>query len=452
MFNENILREYDIRGKYKVDFDENFAYMLGQAYGSFLQEKDYTSCVVGSDIRLSSPILHENVCKGLIASGINVYDIGKVTTPMTAFATINLNSPAIMVTASHNPKDENGFKLFLDNNFSLCSEKIKEFYNFLKVKNYKIGDGRLKKINIEKEYLDAILSKLNFGKRKIKAIIDPGNGAACLIIKKVLEKLDIDYELICDIPDGTFPNHHPDPSVPENMKMLQDKVLETHANIGIAYDGDADRVGIVSDKGKVISADLLMLIIWQNIVSNVSKKEGLFDVKCSMALKKGLIKLGVKPILYKTGAVLVKNKINEDKIIFGGEYSGHLVFNDKYLGIDDGIYAGLRFIEILSNNDKTLSDYLDEMPKYYNIPETKIKTSDEKKFLIIENIKKEIQKEEVDIIDVDGIRIEEKDYMVSLRASNTGPNLTLRIEAISEELLEKLNNKFKNLINKYNED
>ncbi len=450
MFNENILREYDIRGKYKIDFDENFAYVLGQAYGTFLQNNKFKTCVVGRDIRNSSDILQEYLCRGLISTGIKIFDIGKVTTPMTAFSTIKFNSPAIMVTASHNPKDENGFKLFLNNNYSLCGDEIKKFYDYLKKTNFKIGKGKIKKVNIFKSYLKSMFKGLSFGKKKIKVIIDPGNGSGALFIKKIMKKVNAYYEIICSKPDGNFPYHHPDPSVLENMKMLQEKVLETKADLGIAYDGDADRVGIVSEKGEVITPDLLMLIVWKNIINNTAKKECLFDVKCSMALKNGLKKIGVKPILYKTGASLVKNKINADKILFGGEYSGHLVFNDKYLGIDDGIYSGLRFIEILSNSDKPISSYLLDCPKYYEVPETKFKTNDNLKHEIINNIKKELEKENLNIIQIDGIRIETDDYMISLRASNTGPNLTLRIEATSIELKEELLKKYSNLINKYN--
>ena len=449
---QNILRKYDIRGKYPTEINEDVAYQVGLSFGSFLKEKDYKNVVIGKDVRLSSNSLYKNVLKGLSDSSIDVIEIRECTTPICAYATLFFKTASLMVTASHNPKNENGFKFFLKDNISLCGDELQTYYDYLNKGKFLKGKGKITYYNLEKDYIKEILHNLHIENNNLKVIVDPGNGATALIADKIFSKLNINYKIICDTPDGNFPNHHPDPSVEENLEMLKKEVIKEKADLGVSYDGDGDRIGVVLNNGKYISADILMIIFVKNILSELSKKDILFDVKCSLNLKKEILKLGGNPILYKTGASFVKNKINKDKILFGGEYSGHLVFNDKYLGIDDGIYSSLRLIEILANNKKPLTYYLDDIIPFKNTPEIKIATPDNIKFKVIDKICEYCQNNNISFIDIDGLRIEENDYMVSLRASNTGPNLTLRIEALTEKQLNELQEKYLKLINDYKKE
>ena len=442
---QNILRKYDIRGKYPIEINEDVAYQVGLSFGSFLKEKDYKNVVIGKDVRLSSNSLYKNVLKGLSDSSIDVIEIKECTTPMCAYATLFFKTASLMVTASHNPKDENGFKFFMKDNISLCGDELQTYYDYLNKGKFLKGKGKISYYNLEKDYIKEILHNLHIENNNLKVIVDPGNGATALIADKVFSKLNINYKIICGTPDGNFPNHHPDPSVEENLEMLKKEVIKEKADLGVSYDGDGDRIGVVLNNGKYISADLLMIIFVKNILSELSKKDILFDVKCSLNMKKEILKLGGNPILYK-------NKINKDKILFGGEYSGHLVFNDKYLGIDDGIYSSLRLIEILANNKKPLTYYLDDIIPFKNTPEIKIATPDNIKFKVIDKICEYCQNNNISFIDIDGLRIEENDYMVSLRASNTGPNLTLRIEALTEKQLNELQEKYLKLINDYKKE
>lgn len=447
--NNNIKRLYDMRGKFPIDINEDIAYKVGKAYGSFLQINDYEKVCIGKDVRLSSDKLYEKVKQGLLDSGINVISLNKCTTPICAFSTIFFKCASLMVTASHNPKDENGFKFFLKNNYSLCGEKLKIFYEFLDNEKYFEGIGKLEEYDLTSEYIYEITKDIKIDNNKLKIVVDPGNGAAALITKEVFKNINANIKFICNKPDGNFPNHHPDPSVEENLTMLKETVIKEKADLGVAYDGDGDRIGVVLENGKYISADLLMVIFAKNILKDLPKKDILFDVKCSLNLKEEIKKLGGNPILYKTGASLVKNKINEDKILFGGEFSGHIVFNDRYVGIDDGIYVSLRLIELLANSKTKVSEFLENLTTYYRSPEIKIAVSDDIKFKVIDEICNLYKKENKKYIDIDGLRIEDENYMVSLRASNTGPNITLRVEATSEKLRDEKITIFKDLIDKF---
>ena len=446
---KNILRLYDIRGKYPSDINEEVAYEIGKSYGSFLIINNYEKVAVGRDVRISSLSLYKEVIKGLIETGINVIELEECTTPMCAYASIFFQTASLMVTASHNPKDENGFKFFLKNNYNLSGDDLQKYYDFINEKQYFEGKGKKEKYNLKKDYIKEILKNIKIPKNNLKIIVDPGNGATSLITKDVFKNIDADIKFICNEPDGNFPNHHPDPSVEENLEMLKQAVIKNNADLGVAYDGDGDRIGVVIDGGKYISADLLMIIYAKSLLPKLDNKNILFDVKCSLNLKEEIIKSGGTPILYKTGASFIKNKINEEKILFGGEFSGHLIFNDKYLGIDDGIYASLRLIEILASTNKKASEILKDLTPYKRSPEIKIQVDDNKKFKVIDDICKYYKEKNKKYIDIDGLRIEDKDFMVSLRASNTGPNITLRVEATDEEKLNKTINEFKSLIEKY---
>lgn len=444
MINDKIFREYDIRGIYGVDLDFDKAYMIGKSFGTYIDEK---KVIVGHDNRLSSPELNEGLIKGLLETGINVIDLGLVTTPMYYYAKKKLKiKNGIMITASHNPKEYNGFKISFDIMGNAYGKYIYDFRDFVKKQIYTEGLGILEHYNIKEEYLNKVKNSVNLGDKKIKCVFDCGNGTGSIIIKDIVSMFNIDAIFInCDS-DGNFPNHHPDPSVEENMEQLKKKVIETKSDLGIGIDGDADRVGFVLNTGKYITIDLAMIIYYRNL--KLKEKKALYDVKCSRSLIDELEKLGFTHEMYRTGNSYMNMKINTDNYEFAGEYSGHLWFKDKWLGFDDGIYAGLRMIELLSLSDKTISEHLENINKYYSTNEIKIPVTDENKFKIVDKVKEYSISKGYKIITIDGVRVEMPNSWALIRCSNTGPNLTVRYEATTEEELHRIENEFNNLINK----
>lgn len=444
MINDSIFREYDIRGIYGTDLDFDKAYMIGKSFGTYIDEK---KVIVGHDNRLSSPELSEGLIKGLLETGINVIDLGLVTTPMYYYAKKKLKiKNGIMITASHNPKEYNGFKISFDMMGNAYGKYIYDFRDFVKKKIYTEGLGILEHYNIKEEYLNEIKKSVNLGNKRIKCVFDCGNGTGSIIIKDIVSMFNIDAIFInCDS-DGNFPNHHPDPSVEENMEQLKKKVIETNSDLGIGIDGDADRVGFVLNNGKYITIDLAMIIYYRNL--KLKEKRALYDIKCSRSLIDELNKLGFTHEMYRTGNSYMNMKINTDNYEFAGEYSGHLWFKDKWLGFDDGIYAGLRMIEILSLSDKTISEHLENINKYYSTNEIKIPVTDENKFKIVDKVKEYSISKGYKIITIDGVRVEMPNSWALIRCSNTGPNLTVRYEATTEEELRRIENEFNNLISK----
>lgn len=444
MINDKIFREYDIRGIYGIDLDFDKAYMIGKSFGTYIDEK---KVIVGHDNRLSSPELNEGLIKGLLETGINVIDLGLVTTPMYYYAKKKLKiKNGIMITASHNPKEYNGFKISFDIMGNAYGKYIYDFRDFVKKQIYTEGLGILEHYNIKEEYLNEVKNSVNLGDKKIKCVFDCGNGTGSIIIKDIVSMFNIDAVFInCDS-DGNFPNHHPDPSVEENMEQLKKKVIETKSDLGIGIDGDADRVGFVLNTGKYITIDLAMIIYYRNL--KLKEKKALYDVKCSRSLIDELEKLGFTHEMYRTGNSYMNMKINTDNYEFAGEYSGHLWFKDKWLGFDDGIYAGLRMIELLSLSDKTISEHLENINKYYSTNEIKIPVTDENKFKIVDKVKEYSISKGYKIITIDGVRVEMPNSWALIRCSNTGPNLTVRYEATTEEELHRIENEFNNLINK----
>ncbi|MCI8545413.1 MAG: phosphomannomutase/phosphoglucomutase [Bacilli bacterium] len=445
--NPNIFREYDLRGIYPEDITEDVAYTLGKSFGTYIKQFGHEKTVVGHDNRLSSPSLSEALIKGILETGIDVINLGLVTTPMYYFAKYHLEIySGIMITASHNPKEYNGFKMSFSKVGNAYGEQIQAFREFTHALNFDEGKGTEVKLDLKNSYLKLLKNSVDFGSRKIKVVVDCGNGTGSIIIKDVLEMLPIEYELLYSESDGNFPNHHPDPSVASNMVDLGNKVRELKYDFGIGIDGDADRVGIVDENGKVIPTDLVMAIIYRYLYPNMKNKKALFDVKCSKALIDDLEEQGIEPIMYRTGNSYTNMKMQEGDFDFGGEYSGHIFFRDKFPGFDDGIYGGLRMIEILSYSDKNFSDLLEGIHEYYSTEEIKIAVTDETKFDIVEKVKEYALSKNYSIITLDGVRVSFDDGWALVRASNTGPNLTIRFEAISEERLMELQNEFINVI------
>ena len=449
---KNIFREYDIRGIYGEEMDDETAYHIGRAYGTKLKEYGKDTTVVGYDNRLSSVSLEKEMVNGLVDSGINVLRLGLVTTPMCYYAANYLNTnSSMMITASHNPKEYNGFKFSYNGIHNAYGPEVMEIYDLISNGDYENGVGEVENYDIKEDYINLVISKLAFGSRKIKVVYDCGNGTSSVIADKVFDRIKEYVEAIplFNISDGSFPNHHPDPCVEENLAVLKEKVKEHHADLGVGYDGDADRVGFVDENKTFIPVDKFLAIMWDYLFDKVERKECLYDVKCSKTLEDELVKLGVKTIEYRTGNSYTRMASAKGDYPLSGELSGHIYFRDKWPGYDDGIYAGMRLIEMLSNSNRPLSSYLDNLSKYYSTPEIKVKTTDEKKFDIVNKIKEYCQSQMYNYSKIDGVKVKYDDGFALVRASNTGPNITMRFEAKSEDRLKMIQDEFTKEVEKY---
>ena len=446
--NPNIFRGYDIRAIYGQDLNEDIAYTIGLSFGSYIREKGYEKCLVGHDNRTSSDPLADALITGITSTGTDVVYLGLCTTPMYYYAQKKLKiDPGVMITASHNPKEYNGFKIAFDSFGNACGQMIQDFRVYTENGNFKTGDGKITNYDIKQEYLDEVKKSIDMGEKKIKVVLDTANGTASIIAKQVYSMFD-NIELIPLYIDSNpdFPNHHPDPSVESNNEDLKKKVLETHADVGIGIDGDGDRVGIIDEKGNMIFMDFYAIIIWRDIMDKVENKKALFDVKCSKSLADEVIKLGGTPVCYRTGNSYMKAKMRDDDFPFGSELSGHVWFRDKWDNIDDGLYAGLRLVEILSKTDKTVSQLLDGVTRYYASPEIIIKSSDDVKFKVIEKVKEYCKQKGYKVNDIDGVRAEFSNGWALVRASNTGPNITARFEGVTPEDEKAIEKEFMALI------
>lgn len=449
--NKYIFRGYDIRGVYPTDLNKDVAYIIGKSFGTYVRKLGHFTAVVGRDNRYSSDELADNLIQGILDTGVNVINLGLVTTPMYYYACIKLKNPTgIMVTASHNPKDDNGFKFAFDERGNARGEMIEEFRDFTYKGKFDDGKGLKADYNIRQEYLSLFKKSLKFGDRKIKVVIDLGNGTTSIIAKEIYNMFNMDVDVLFGDSDPMFPNHHPDPCVESNLDALKKKVLETHADLGIGFDGDGDRLGVVDEKGRYVPTDKYMIIIIRDIIDKVEKKTFLYDVKCSKSLTDEIERLGAKGICYRTGNSYTKAKVLEDELPFGGELSGHVYFTDRWPGFDSGLYAGLRLCELLSKTDKNVSELLEGINEYYSTPELKYPSKDEKKFEVVNKIKQYAQSKNYEVLDIDGVRVTFPYGWALVRCSNTGPNITARFEADTKENLKALEDEFVGQINKYN--
>ena len=451
--NETIFRAYDIRGVYPSEINEQTAYTIGRSYGSYLQEKyNKNTCIVSHDNRLSSETLSQNLIKGITSSGCNIINYNLTTTPMNYYGRYLNQLPGIMVTASHNPKDDNGFKFSFDGMINARGEMIEDFKNYTLAGNFKSGMGNISNSNITDKYIEYLKYSIKYGKNKRKIVIDPGNGATALIVRKVFDSSFCHPIYINDIMDGNFPAHHPDPSVKENMIDLQKAVKNNKADFGVAYDGDGDRIGVVMDTGEILPIEYLMILFIKDMYPNVAKKSFLYDIKCSKSVDDYIRLLGGNPIMYRTGASYTQYKVHTDDLPFGGEYSGHLYFRDRDADCGSAIYATLRLLEIMSKTNEKMSKMVREFPKYYATDEIKIPVSDNMKFQVVEKVKEYAKSMNYPINDIDGVRITYTNGWALVRASNTGPNVTFRGEATSEAGVKALENIYIPLIQKNSEN
>lgn len=448
--NKIIFREYDIRGIYNTEFSNDDAYYLGKGYCSYIKNSSNKTVIVGYDNRLSSPDLSKKLIKGIIDSGFNVLDIGLVTTPMLCYAReeLKLNN-AIMITASHNTSEYNGFKLF-DDNGSIFGLELDKIYNIINNDEFINGVGNIESKNIYNSYIDMLRNNISLGSKKLKVVVDCDNGTASFIAPRVLKEFNIDVvELNCNS-DPTFKNHEPDPFIEKNTFDLQKAVIDNKADIGFGFDGDGDRVGVVDENGKYIPIDLFMIFIWKNLYNKTNKKKTFFDVKCSSILNKELDKLGIEYKYVKTGHSYLKQEMDTDMYDFAGELSGHVCFKDRYYGFDDGLYAALRTIEILSSIDNTFSSYLNDVDTLVTSPEIKIEVKEDNKDRILNAIREYSLSKGYNILTIDGIRIQFNDGFILVRASGTSSNLTTRFEASTNELLEQRKEEILSIIEKEN--
>lgn len=444
---EKIFREYDLRGIYPEDIDADTAYTIGKSFGTYIKKMGESETIIGHDNRLSSPELSTFLLQGILDSGINVINLGLVTTPMYYYGKKKFKcNTGIMVTASHNPKDYNGFKISFSKIGNAYGKLITDFRDFTNRLEFDEGNGIERKENIKKDYIQEMVKSIQLGSRKVRAVIDCGNGTGSIVIKDIFDALGIEYcDIYCDS-DGTFPNHHPDPAVTKNQLDLSKKVKELGYDIGIGIDGDADRVGIVLENGEIIKSDQYMIIMYRYLNNQLKNRKALFDVKCSKSLIDELKKLNIEPVMYRTGASYSNMKMQEGDFDFGGEYSGHLFFRDRFTGCDDGIYSGIRMIEMLSHTNKSLSSFLDNINNYYSTEELHVKVTEETKFNIVDKVKDYCIEQNYPFVDIDGVRVEFDDSWALVRASNTSPNLTIRFEATTKERLESIQDEFTDLI------
>jgi len=431
-FNETIVRAYDVRGIYNKTLFDTDAEVFGHVFG--LMVGNGKTVNVGFDGRNSSIQLKNCLIKGLLAANLNVNEIGLVPTPLLYFSCFSSNSDAgVMVTGSHNPKDHNGFKI-VRNNLPFYGDDLLKLS--MKAKKYFLpkSSGIHRVMNFEKKYIKRLFESFK-QKLKINVVWDSGNGSAGQIMKKISEKISGHQEILFSKIDGNFPNHHPDPSNPKNLDFCRKEVLEKKLDLGIAFDGDGDRIGVVDDKGRVVSGDNLLLIFALDLLKK-KKRIVIGDVKCSQVFFDMVKKFGGKAIMSKTGHSYVKMNMKKFAADLAGEMSGHIFFADRYFGFDDALYASIRLIDLLSNNSKKLSELIDELPKMFNTPEIRIKCDDKIKFSVIEKIVKKQKLLKKNIVDLDGVRVSNNEGWWLIRASNTQPVLVLRCESSSKIGLE----------------
>ncbi len=438
-FNPDVLREYDIRGIVNKDLTVNTAYSIGRTFGHIVCSKfPEKKIATGYDGRLTSPSLHNALCAGLLESGANVFSIGLCPTPMAYFAHYHLKTDAaVMVTGSHNPPEYNGFKMVL-NKHSFFAEEIQKLQLLTNLKNISTGQGKLNNIDINNEYLKNNLKNIKFNK-KIKIAWDIANGSMGTVIDSFTNQLSsAEHIVINKEVDGTFPNHHPDPTVPKNMEQLVQTVVSNSCDIGLGFDGDGDRLGVVDNKGNIIWADQYMLLLAKEISNLYENPKIIMDVKSSKVFFDEVKKFDCEPIMFRTGHSPIKEKMKEVKSPLSGEMSGHICYGDDFFGYDDAMYVGLRLLRILSNEELSLNELIALYPKTSATPETRVDVEEIRKFEIINEIKNRLKDIKGKIIDIDGIRVENDKGWFLIRASNTQNQLTCRAESSNNDDLSDL--------------
>ena len=445
--NPQIFREYDIRGIVGTDLTPASVTSIGKAIGTYIRRGNGKNMILGRDVRSSSVEFCNILSKALNSTGCNVIDIGMVPTPVLYFALHHFNADGgVMITGSHNPPEFNGFKIS-QGLHSLYGEKVQELKGLIEVNDFEVGTGTTQQQPVLAEYMEKICSILEIP-RKIKVVVDGGNGCFGIVGPDLLKKLgQTPIELFSE-PDGTFPNHHPDPTVSEHLTDLIEKVRLENAELGIGFDGDADRIGVVDEKGNILWGDQLLTIFARDILSRNPGATIVGEVKCSQNLYKDIKKHGGVPVMAAAGHSLIKNKMRETGALLAGEMSGHICFADNYYGFDDAIFAACRVLQIVAQSNKKVSEMLADLPKTAYTPEIRIDCPDDQKFKIVRELT-EIFREKYEVIDIDGVRVNFDDGWALIRASNTQPVLVLRLEAVTKERLKELVAVIKKQTDKY---
>ena len=435
--NPAIFREYDLRGLAEKDFDDGFARLLGKVFGSIVRDKGGKRVAVGRDCRFTSDRYAEAVIEGLISAGLLVYDIGVCPSPLLYFSLFHLDlDGGVQITASHNPSEYNGFKLCVGK-VSIYGSQIQELRTKIENKDFRDGPGGSREeYSIGPPYHDHLLRDVPALARPLKVVVDAGSGVAGPVAPPIFRRLGCEIWEIACIPDGAFPVHHPDPTVPENLEMLIQKVKEEKADLGVAYDGDGDRIGVVDEKGNILWGDELLILFSRDVLKRHPGATIISEVKCSQRLFDQISLHGGVPIMWKAGHSLLKAKMKETHALLAGEMSGHMFFADRYFGYDDAIYASLRLLELLAHVNRPLSTLLADLPRSVSTPEIRVDCPDEKKFVIAQQAQ-DFFRQHYSVIDVDGVRIQFDEGWGLIRASNTQPALVLRFEAKDAQRLKE---------------
>lgn len=434
----NIYRQYDIRGIVGDDLTPDIVNRIARAFALYAQNHGYRQVLLGYDNRHSSPHFRDIVAEALTDSGCSVLDLGTVITPVFYFASRHLGiSAGIMITASHNPAEYNGFKLLLGQS-TIYGEEVQSLKKLADAGGFvRKPGGSIRRVDMGPEYAAAIRSRIRMGPRRLRVAVDCGNGTASLYAPEILRSLGCEVlEIYCES-DPDYPHHHPDPVNPNNMRDLVDLVLESHADLGIGFDGDGDRLGVVDNQGNMIWGDLIMILFWRDILPRYPGSKAIVEVKCSQSLIDEICRLGGEPILYKTGHSLIKAKMKEIGAVFTGEMSGHMFFADDYYGYDDAVYAAARLLSLLSRQELNLDQLLQDVPQYYATPEIRLPSSDTEKFRLVDQVIDHFRSK-YQLIDIDGARIVFPHGWGLVRASNTGPEIIVRCEGNTPQALEEI--------------
>jgi phosphomannomutase/phosphoglucomutase len=439
---EDIFRAYDIRGIVETALTPDAVRQIGQAFATQALSEGQKTVVIARDGRLSSPELSQKLSEGLCAGGCDVIDIGMAPTPVLYYATHKLETgTGIMVTGSHNPPQYNGIKMLIAGN-TLYGDGIKALYEIIKDNKFSSGNGTYREEDILPSYVERIISDIKLAK-PMRVAIDCGNGVAGVIATELFTKLGCEVtDLFCDV-DGNFPNHHPDPSKPENLIDIKKAIAEHSLDLGLAFDGDGDRVGVIDNKQNILWADRQMMLYAADVLQRKPGAQIIFDIKSSTNLKNVIADLGGEPLMWKTGHSFIKAKMKETGAELAGEMSGHIFFKERWFGFDDGLYSAARMLEILSNRDESASDVFEKLPDSYNTPEININFEEGEHYKFMESFKQASNFGDADINTIDGMRVNYADGWGLIRPSNTTPCLVLRFEANSESRLEEIQAAFK---------
>lgn len=449
MLKPSIFREYDIRGIADEELRDEDVEALGRGLATYLIRHSGRRICLGRDCRLSGERLHAATLKGMLAAGASVLDVGIVPTPVLYFSGLHFQTNgAVMITGSHNPAEYNGFKTVCGNG-TLHGEQIQDVRRLIASRDFESGEGGRERVDGVTPYVKEVAGQFSF-ERRVKVVFDGGNGTAGPVLRCVLSKLNVDATELFFEMDGRFPNHHPDPTVLANLNDLQATVAERGAELGVAFDGDSDRIGVVDEHGSVIYGDILLLIFGREILSRKPGATFIGEVKCSQSMYDKLAELGGRPIMFKTGHSLIKKKMREENAELAGEMSGHMFFADRYYGYDDAIYAACRLLEIVSKAGKPLSHQLDGIPRLVSTPELRMDCADDKKFEVVNRVA-DMVRHQYRVIDVDGVRVPFEHGWGLVRASNTQPVLVMRFEASSYEHLNEYQREMEGMVVKAKE-